>query len=191
MTRLTRHYPQPDRFVAGTVGEPGARTFYMQVREGSRLSTVLCEKEQVAVLADHLERILDELSKLLEDGTRVPPKVEVSDDLAPLDQPIEEDFRVGSMSLAWDATQRRVAIELFSIEPDPVAPDDWPGLASEEESGESVDIRITPEQARQFVARSRALVESGRPACPFCLQPINPDGHICPRANGYRRPLFD
>lgn len=191
MSRLTRHFHRPDRFVAGTVGQPGQRTFYLQVRERNKLSTVLCEKEQVAVLAEHLERILDELSKLVDDQTEVPPPVAVSDDLDPLDQPIDQDFRVGSMSLAWDAGQRRIAIELFSIEPDNPGLAEWSGADPAEESGESVDVRISPAQARQFVARSKALVESGRPACPFCLQPINPDGHICPRANGYRRPLFD
>ena len=178
MSRGIHTFHDPDRFVSGTIGEPGQRAFYLQVRQGSRIVSVGLEKEQVQVLAEHLERILDELVKLVDDPSVVAAPVTVADDLEPLDQPLDEEFRVGSMSLAWDSARSKVAIELFSIDEEG------------EESGDSVDLRLTTAQARQFVARSKALVESGRPACPFCLQPINPDGHICPRANGYRRPLF-
>lgn len=178
MSRAIHTFHDPDRFVAGTIGQPGQRAFYLQVREGNRIVSVGLEKEQVQVLAEHLERIMDELVKLLDDAVVVAGHVTVADDLDPLDQPLDEEFRVGSMSLAWDGSRTKIAIELFSIDEEG------------EESGDSVDLRLTTAQARQFVARSRALVESGRPACPFCLQPINPDGHICPRANGYRRPLF-
>lgn len=178
MSRAIHTFHDPDRFVSGTIGEPGQRAFYLQVRQGSRIVSVGLEKEQVQVLAEHLERILDELVKLVDDPSVVAAHVTVADDLDPLDQPLDEEFRVGSMSLAWDSARSKVAIELFSIDDEG------------EESGDSVDLRLSTAQARQFVARSKALVESGRPACPFCLQPINPDGHICPRANGYRRPLF-
>jgi uncharacterized repeat protein (TIGR03847 family) len=177
MSRSTFSFHDPDRFVSGTIGQPGQRAFYLQAREGNRIVSVLCEKEQVQVLAEHLERILDELTKLVDQPQHVAAPVTVADDLDPLDQPLDEEFRVGSMSLAWDSGRQKIAIELFSVD-------------DEDESGDSVDVRLSTGQARQFVARSKALVESGRPACPFCLQPINPDGHICPRANGYRRPLF-
>ncbi len=189
--RITQEFHQPDRFIAGTVGEPGQRTFYLQVREQNRLASMLCEKEQVLVLAEHLERILDELGRLVEDPIAVPPPVTTPDDLGPLDQPLEEDFRIGSMSLAWDAGLQAVAIELFSADTDDEGLGAWSGADAELEAGESCSIRLTASQCRQFVARSRAVVESGRPACPFCGQPINPEGHICPRANGYRRPLFE
>lgn len=189
--RITHQYPHPDRFVAGTVGEPGQRTFYLQVRQGNQISSMVCEKEQVLVLAEHLERILDELGKLVSDPVAVPEPVATADDLGPLDLPLEEDFRIGSMSLAWDSGVDRVAIELFSADTDEEGLGAWSGADAELDAGESCDIRITALQCRQFVARARAVVESGRPACPFCGQPINPEGHICPRANGYRRPLFE
>jgi hypothetical protein len=162
MARVVHSYDDPERFVAGTVGEPGARTFFLQARAGHRLTSVACEKEQVMALAE------------------------------PLEQPIEEEFRAGTMTLAWEADAERVVIEVFAVvtgdqadleETDPVA------AAMESEDAEVFIVRITEEQARAFARRAVALVASGRPSCPFCGRPIDADGHICPRANGYRRHL--
>ena len=88
-----------------------------------------------------------------------------------------------------------IQIELFAVvdeeDVDPLADivfgDDAEPMAAQE----ALTVRLAPADARQFVARSRSLVQAGRPACPFCAQPINPTGHICPRSNGYRKPLFD
>lgn len=192
MDRITYHYEFPDRFVAGTIGVPGQRSFYLQARDGNRLTSVLLEKQQVAILAEHLERILDELSRLMGHDLVIPEPVERAEDLAPLDQPLDEEFRVGTMTLAWDTESDCVAIELFSaVEMDE---DDDEGDAMEQTvdgAEASMHVRITPAEARQFIARAQALIQSGRPECPFCEQPINPGGHLCPRANGYRAPLFD
>ncbi|NUS00629.1 MAG: DUF3090 family protein, partial [Kribbellaceae bacterium] len=116
-----------------------------------------------------------------------------ADDTAPLEQPIEEEFRAGTMTLAWEADAERVVIEVFAVvavdpaeleeEPDPVT------AAMESDDAEVFVVRITEEQARAFARRAVALVASGRPSCPFCGRPIDADGHICPRANGYRRHL--
>lgn len=189
MARVTHRFSFPDRFVAGTIGTPGQRTFYLQARSASRLTSVVCEKQQVAVLADHLERILDELEKLGTPG--IPAAVDRAQDLGPLDQPLEEDFRVGTMTLAWDTSQDCVAIELFSVvdmdEDDPADPVEQ----TVDNADASMHVRLTPQAAREFIARARALIHSGRPECPFCEQPINPEGHLCPRANGYHKPLFE
>lgn len=196
MARITHSFDFPDRFVAGTTGEPGQRTFFLQARDGARLVSVLCEKQQVEVLADHLERILDELGKLGVSGLAIPPAVAVADDLDPLDVPIDQQFRVGTMTIAWDSGNDCIQVELFDVEEEDEDADLLADIvfgeeAGEPESGEALMVRLAPSAARQFVARSHALVRAGRPACPFCSQPINPSGHICPRANGYRKPLFD
>ena len=189
MARVTHRFSFPDRFVAGTIGTPGQRTFYLQARSGSRLTSVVCEKQQVSILADHLERILDELTKL---GTpNIPGPADRAEDLGPLDQPLEEDFRVGTMTLAWDTAHESIAIELFSVV-DMDAEDEADLVEQTVENADiSMHIRLTPADARQFISRARALIVSGRPECPFCEQPINPEGHLCPRANGFRKPLFE
>ncbi|GAA1133066.1 DUF3090 domain-containing protein [Kribbella jejuensis] len=190
MARVVHSYDDPERFVAGTVGEPGARTFFLQARAGHRLTSVACEKEQVMALAERLDVMLDEVARRF-DRDPVPPTG--SDDTAPLEQPIEEEFRAGTMTLAWEADAERVVIEVFAVvavdpaeleeEADPVT------AAMESDDAEVFVVRITEEQARAFARRAVALVASGRPSCPFCGRPIDADGHICPRANGYRRHL--
>ena len=190
---LVHHYEFPDRFVAGTVGQPGERTFFVQARQGNRLTSVVCEKQQVQVLADHLERVLDELARLSDGLLDIPSPRITARDLDPLDAPLQEDFRAGTMTIAWDAEFSAVQVEMFTVvdeDDEEQEPADLP-FSGEQPDNESLSVKITPEQARDFVARARSLVAAGRPACPFCAQPINPEGHICPRSNGYRRPLFD
>jgi uncharacterized repeat protein (TIGR03847 family) len=187
MARVVHSYDDPDRFVAGTVGEPGARTFFLQARAGARLTSVACEKEQVMALAERLDVMLDEVARRFD---REPVAVAGVDDTDPLEQPIEEEFRAGTMTLAWEADAERVVIEVFAVvtgEQAELEADDPVVAAIESEDSEVFIVRISEEQARAFARRAVALVASGRPSCPFCGRPIDPEGHICPRANGYRR----
>ena len=197
MAILVHRYDAPDRFVAGTVGQPGERTFFLQAREGNRMTSVACEKQQVSVLAEHLDRVLDEVRRRSVGQVDVPPASSTARDTDPLDAPINEEFRVGTMTIAWDPSIDRIVIELFSNvdveDEEPVAEvlGETADDPDEIDADEVFVVKITASYARDFVARAQALVAAGRPSCPFCLQPIDPQGHICPRANGYRRPLFD
>ena len=196
MAILVHRYDAPDRFVAGTVGQPGERAFFLQAREGNRIISVACEKQQVSVLAEHLYRVLDEVVRRSSGPTDVPPATRKASDTDPLDAPITEEFRVGTMTIAWDPSIDKIVIELFSnVDVDDEADESAAAAVEPEETDEGnadevVGVKITAGYARDFVARAQALVSAGRPPCPFCLQPLDPEGHICPRANGYRRPLF-
>ena len=114
MAILVHRYDAPDRFVAGTVGQPGERTFFLQAREGNRITSVACEKQQVSVLAEHLDRVLDEVLRRSAGEVDVPPAPTKARDTDPLDAPITEEFRVGTMTIAWDPSIDRIVIELFS-----------------------------------------------------------------------------
>jgi uncharacterized repeat protein (TIGR03847 family) len=195
MSRQVFDYDPPERFVAGTVGQPGQRTFFLQARAGTRLTSVALEKTQVNILAERVEELLDEVLRR-SGGTAPVPALAPADaeDAAALDTPIEEEFRVGTMSLAWDGETERVVIEAFSegatpeLEDDKEAEDEPPVLLPDEEaSGAVLRVRLTGIQARAFAKRALAVVAAGRPPCPFCAGPLDPEGHICPRANGYRR----
>jgi uncharacterized repeat protein (TIGR03847 family) len=195
MAILVHRYDEPERFVAGTVGQPGERAFFLQAREGNRITSVACEKQQVSVLAEHLDRVLNEVVRRSTGTAAVPPSSTKARDTDPLDAPITEEFRVGTMTIAWDPSIDRIVIELFSNVDVEEGEDEADDAAATEESDEvNADevfvVKITASYARDFVARANALVSAGRPPCPFCLQPLDPEGHICPRANGYRRPLF-
>jgi uncharacterized repeat protein (TIGR03847 family) len=193
MAILVHRYDEPDRFVAGTVGQPGERAFFLQAREGNRITSVACEKQQVSVLAEHLARVLDEVVRRSTGTAAVPPSSTRARDTDPLDAPITEEFRVGTMTIAWDPSIDRVVIELFSnVDVEETDEDETEDAVESDEinADEVFVVKITAAYARDFVARANALVSAGRPPCPFCLQPLDPQGHICPRANGYRRPLF-
>ena len=160
-----------DRFVAGTVGQPGERAFFVQAKSGSRLVTVALEKAQVAALTQRLEMVVNDLRK---NGIPRHISSETRDD-APLDLPIEAEFEVGAISMAWDETQSLMIVELFEIAPE------------EEEPENMLRVSLNLSECDAFVKRSKALIGAGRLPCPFCGIPIDPQGHLCPRANGYRR----
>jgi uncharacterized repeat protein (TIGR03847 family) len=187
MPRQVFVYDSPERFVAGTVGAPGERTFYLQARGDGRLTTVVLEKEQVSVLAQRIEQLLDEVLRMTGGATTVPATGPAElDDLAPLDQPVIEEFRVGTMALAWDGESEQVVIEAQAVTEDAeeqasITDDDA------EEGPDLLRVRLTGAQARAFAKRALAVVAAGRPPCPFCGLPLDPAGHVCPRQNGYRR----
>ncbi len=177
-------YDPPDRFVAGTVGDPGERTFYLQATAGSRVTSVSLEKQQVAVLAERVDELLDEVLRRSGGQAPVPAVTPVGlSDTAPLVAPIEEDFKVGTMSLTWDGESERVIIECLEVGQEATDEGDL------EPSPDALVMRVslTGAAARAFAKRAVAVVAAGRPPCPFCGNPLDPDGHICPRANGHRR----
>jgi uncharacterized repeat protein (TIGR03847 family) len=188
MAPLVHGFDPPERFVAGTVGEPGARTFFLQARSGTRLTSVALEKQQVAALAERIDQLLDEVMSAT-GGITVPAVAPLDlEDAEPLDQPIEEEFRAGTMTLSWEPADARVVIEVFPYsEAAVVAPDQLDEDLEEPEPDEVFLVRITAAAARAFVKRAQQVLGAGRPDCPFCGGPIDPTGHLCPRANGFRR----
>lgn len=174
MTRRLFIFDEPDRFVAGTVGDPGDRAFYLQARKGGALVSVGIEKVQVAALAARLDDLLDAV-----DAPAVSP---AATDEHPLEEPVVELFRVGAMALAWDPDGEAVVIEAQT----PTEDGDYRELPDDADDGpDLLRVRLDPADARGFARRAEALVAAGRPSCPFCGQPLDPAGHFCPRNNGH------
>jgi uncharacterized repeat protein (TIGR03847 family) len=195
MTHQVHAFEPPERFVAGTVGEPGDRTFFLQARGGGRVVSVALEKVQVSLLAEKLEELLTEASRRF--GVDLPdaPVVPVHDN-EPLDTPVDEEFRVGTLGLAFDVDTTTVVIEAIEAgdgdaEVDLNADDEEDdGALDDDEPDDDLDrlrVRLTPEATRAFIDRARRVVAAGRPPCPLCGQPLDPAGHLCPRHNGYHR----
>lgn len=180
-------YDPPQRFVAGTVGEPGQRTFFLQASAGGRVTSVSCEKAQVAILAERVDELLDLVLRRSGGAAAVPAIAPDSAiDNAALTAPIEEDFRVGVMSLAWDPDRARVIIECLEVTEATDVTDPAAAVDADPSLG-MLRVTIDGAAARAFVRRAAALVAAGRPPCPFCAEPLDPSGHVCPRQNGYRR----
>jgi uncharacterized repeat protein (TIGR03847 family) len=168
-------FDTPDRFVAGVVGEPGARVFYLQARQGGALVSIGLEKTQVAALAGRMSELLDTVEGL---SGELPAGVARDDQ--PLEEPTVELFRVGAMALAWDATAEQIVIEAQPIG------DDAELSALPDRAATAPDlfrVRVEPARARDFIRRAAAIVAAGRPACPFCGQPLEATGHFCPKTN--------
>ncbi|RFA10304.1 hypothetical protein B7R54_14615 [Subtercola boreus] len=184
MPTIVHGFDWPDRVVVGTVGQPGARSFYLQARTGSRIVTVSLEKEQSAVLAEKIEEILDELMSADGNPLSIPDATPVElVDNDPLEQPVDTQFRTGTMSLGWDPTTLQVVIEAFPMI-DGDDDDDSLGLGDPTEPGvfepeEMMVVRIPVGTARAFAKRTLEIVGAGRPLCPLCGTPIDPEGHTC------------
>jgi uncharacterized repeat protein (TIGR03847 family) len=187
MARRRYLFDQPERFVAGTIGEPGDRTFFLQARERDRIVSVSLEKVQVAVLAERLGHLLAELDRRTTEGATAaaPDSPEAAPDLTPLDEPLGEAFRAGSLTLGWDGDVDRILIEARAQDADGEAIDPDEDDDEDEDGPDLLRVRITRDDARGFIARATRVVGSGRLPCPLCGAPLDPHGHICPRRNGH------
>lgn len=188
MARRIFNFDRPGRFVAGTVGQPGSRTFFLQARDGTRVVSVLLEKVQVTLLAERLTGLLAEIRErgpnMIEEP--IPPEV----DKEPLDEPIQEAFRVGTMTIVWNGDEEMITLEARALGDDDETSAEDLGITDDELPDEDDDsdvlrVRLDPPAAMAFAQRALEVVASGRPPCPFCGQPLNPEGHICTRRNGF------
>jgi len=185
MTHQVYAFEPPERFVAGTVGPPGDRTFFLQARGGGRVVSVALEKVQVALLAEKLEELLGEAQRRFD--VDLADAVELPADNEPLDTPLDEEFRVGTLGLAFDVDTATVVIEAIAVGDEDTEEDEETDDEAATADRDRLRVRLTPQATRAFIERARKVVASGRPPCPLCGQPLDPRGHLCPRHNGYRR----
>jgi uncharacterized repeat protein (TIGR03847 family) len=154
----------PDRFTVGTVGPAGERVFMLQCAVGLSVLTVKVEKQQVALLATYLSRLVRELGR----------PGELPDDLE-FNEHMDPEWIVGMVGVSYDEVSDRLVVVIEE-------------LVDEDETGNVVSVSLTREQAAAFAIRATRLVEAGRPPCPLCGLPLDADGHNCPRTNGHRPP---
>jgi uncharacterized repeat protein (TIGR03847 family) len=152
----------PDRVTVGTVGPVGDRLFLLQFRQGPILLTLKIEKQQVAVLADYLARIVKDQER----PGHLPEETA-------LEEPTEPAWVVGTVGVSFDEAEDRVILVIEERVP-------------EDETGAIARISVSREQAGGFAIQATRVVESGRPPCPLCGSPLDPSGHECPRTNGHR-----
>lgn len=162
-----------DGFAVGTVGVPGQRTFFVQVRADGQRITLKCEKQQVSALAQYLEKLLEDLPS---------PSDRPLDRSLDLQFPVEPvSFTIGAIGLAFDQDLDRFVVmfeEFVAPDPDTGEPD--PDAAVD---AGKVRFQLTRGQALAFSERTEDVVAAGRPPCVWCGLPIDPDGHPCPRMN--------
>jgi len=196
MTRRIFSFDTPDRFIVGALGQPGQRTFYLQAAKGAQVVSVALEKAQVAVLAERLASLLLALRQggvsIEEDVPNAPPQ---------LDEPVVEQFRVGTLTLGWDGDRERIVIEAREMSDEDDEDEDDEDVSEEAEADEEpmalgatdledgpdlVRVQLDPTAALAFASGAVAVIQAGRPPCPQCGAPLDPIGHFCPRRNGYQ-----
>ncbi|MET0147802.1 MAG: DUF3090 family protein [Acidimicrobiales bacterium] len=158
---------EPDRFTAGAVGEPGSRVFFLQAVEGTQVVSLRLEKQQVGALSQYLQGVLSDLPVVTAE--------ELPTDLD-LVEPVVAEWIVGTLAVAYDGAVDRVVLQADELVDDE---------ADEDESGHA-RFHLTRPQVVAFCTHAEELVAAGRPPCPICGQPLDPDGHICPRSNGHK-----
>ena len=168
-------FDEVDQFLCGTIGEPGARVFFLQVVQGTSIVSVKLEKQQVALLADYLDRLLS--TQELPDG---PPAT--NGDLV---LPVIAEWMVGSMMVAINEATGRVVViaQELGDESDEDDEDDEDDVFDDDEELAELRIALTRNQVVEFIAAARELVAGGRPSCRLCGRPMDPEGHNCPRWN--------
>lgn len=178
MPTRVHEFDWPDRVVVGTIGPPGARTFYLQVRTGTQVVSVALEKQQSAQLADKIDEILDQLMTVegnpFSVPTSTPPELVDNDQL----EAVHEHFRTGTMSLGWDPATSQIVVEAHPIT-DVDADGSEEAPEKDDPETEMLVVRMPVGTARAFTKRTREVVGAGRPACPLCGYPMDADGHTC------------
>lgn len=159
---------EPDRFTAGAVGEPGARVFFLQAVEGTQVVSLRLEKQQVGALGQYLQGVLNDL-----------PVVPVTERPSDMDlvEPVVAEWVVGTLGVAYDTEADRIVLQADEL----VDEDD-----EDEEAAGLARFHLTRAQVVAFCEHADSLVAAGRPPCPICGQPMDPDGHVCPRSNGHK-----
>ncbi len=164
-------FDEVDTFTAAAIGDPGARVFYLHARAGQQRVTVKCEKQQVTAIAQYLRRVLSDLPP--PDDRPMP--VDVHD-------PGEQSFVLGPIGLGYDRSNDRLLVQLEELVPSTGEEDEDEDVEPEADRGH-VRLYVTRGQAAAFCDRADELVAAGRPSCVWCGNPIDRDGHPCPRMN--------
>jgi uncharacterized repeat protein (TIGR03847 family) len=173
-------FDQPNRFVAVAIGAPGSRAFFLQAGQGRAVVTLGLEKLQVAALAQRIDELLQMVDAPLADVTSEPEAL-----LSEAVEPMREVFRVGTMALGWEADEAAVVVEAQSASTDEETDEDAADRGDDDSDvPDTLRVRLTAAQARQFAQAAAAVLVAGRPACPFCGEPLDPSGHFCPRTIG-------
>lgn len=161
---------------ADAIGQPGMRVFYLQGWRETDIQpvTVIIEKVQLQTLATGLEQMLSEIAR--QNPSLPEPLAEFDEDKMRITPPVDPLFRAGEMGLGYDADQDRIVILVREV----VQEDGDPEEAS------VVRFWCNRQQARWLAGWSAEVVNRGRPICPQCGQPMEPEGHFCPKKNGHK-----
>jgi uncharacterized repeat protein (TIGR03847 family) len=174
MTRTEIELKPCDLLTTDAIGKPGKRVFYLQGSQGQRVVTLLVEKVQIQTMALGVEQFLAEIMKRYPD---LPPSEgEYREEVMKILPPVDPLFRVGDLGLAYDHESDLAVL---------VAREVVPEGGDAEETG-VVRFWCTRSQIRSLSQWALVVASRGRPVCPYCGEPMEPEGHFCPKKNGHK-----
>ena len=162
-----------DHITADAIGNPGQRVFYLQAYQEQRTITILIEKAQLQSLAIGVEQFLSQLNQQNPDLEEA--ESDFSEERMRIHPPVDPLFRAGEIGLGYDKERDRVIVfakELLTEEAQP-------------ESAAQIRFWATRSQMRKLARWGADVVNRGRPVCSQCGQPMEPEGHFCPKKNGH------
>ncbi|MHB0858043.1 MAG: DUF3090 family protein [Anaerolineae bacterium] len=161
------------RITVGAVGEPGRRTFLLQASQGFRSISLKLEKQQVYALASGIDKVLEEMEERevhLISAAEEPPA-----SMLDLQEPVDPVLIVEQLGLGYDPSSHMMLLVAQEL----TAEDDTPPA--------TVRFYATPGQMRALSRHAKSIVAHGRPICTLCGEPMDPEGHFCPRGNGHTK----
>lgn len=177
-----------DLITVDAIGKPGNRIFYIQGRQGSQVVSLIIEKIQLQSLIAGVSEFLKEVMGKYPE--RVSIDVDLKEEAMQIQPPVDPKFRVGDMGLAYDDERDLVCI--IAREMDLSVEDEGDEVLDEikkEEEGNVVRYWCSRGQLLTMAHWGAIVLERGRPICPQCLQPMEPEGHFCPKKNGHKKPV--
>ncbi len=173
MPRFEIDIDPADHITADAIGKPGQRVFYIQGWQGTRTITVIIEKIQLQSLGAGIEKFMQQIAREHPDLSE--PDAEYVAEQMRINPPVDPLFRVGELGLGYDATRDLVVIIVREIILDTMEPED----------AAVVRFWCTRAQVLALARWGEQVVQKGRPICTQCGQPMEPEGHFCPKKNGY------
>jgi len=159
---------------ADAIGDPGQRVFYLLGEQEDQRVSLLIEKVQIQSLAVGVEQFLAEINQKFPDLPEA--STDFIEDLMHIDDPGDPLFRVGELGLGYDADHDLMVLVARELNPE----------GTEGEETGVVRFWCTRSQLRALVHWGIEVANRGRPICPQCGEPMEPEGHFCPKKNGHK-----
>jgi uncharacterized repeat protein (TIGR03847 family) len=158
------------------IGKPGQRVFYLQGRGEAdpKPVTVIIEKIQLQALTEGVDRLFAELGRQKAEQTT--PGGDIDPGKMRITPPVDPLFRAGELGLGYDAEANLIVVLAREV------------LMEGDDPQQAAEVRFwcTSDQLRHLADWGRQVLERGRPLCPLCGQPMDPEGHFCPKKNGHK-----
>ena len=176
MPRIEIDVNPVSHITADAIGSPGKRVFYIQAwnTDNPKPFTVILEKIQLQAIVINVENFIIDLER--SDPNLVPASATYDQEKMQITPPVDPLFRIGEFKLGYDDKKDLLIFTMYEIQPE----------GSPVEDASALRLWCSRSQVRSMTHWSQEVISRGRPICPQCSQPMEPEGHFCPKKNGHK-----